>query len=55
VDGVIELGRVETHQDVVRYVQVRKMRGTAHDLNKRAMEIGDRGVLITNLKPFFCD
>lgn len=55
VDGVIELGRVETHQDVVRYAQVRKMRGTAHDLNKRAMEIGDKGVLITNLKPFFGD
>ncbi len=55
VDGVIELGRMETHQDVVRYVQVRKLRGTAHDLNKRAMEIGDKGVLITNLKPFFGD
>ncbi|OPY30937.1 MAG: circadian clock protein KaiC [Methanocella sp. PtaU1.Bin125] len=55
VDGVIELGRIETHQDVVRYAQVRKMRGTAHDLNKRAMEIGEQGILITNIKPFYGD
>ncbi len=55
VDGAIELGRIETRDDVVRYVQVRKMRGTAHDLNKRAIEIGDHGVLITGMKPFFGD
>jgi KaiC/GvpD/RAD55 family RecA-like ATPase len=55
VDGAIELGRIETHQDVVRYTQVRKMRGTAHDLNKRAMEIHDNGILITNLRPFIGD
>jgi circadian clock protein KaiC len=52
VDGAIELGRIETHQDVIRYAQVWKMRGTAHDMKKRAMEIRDSGILITNLKPF---
>jgi KaiC/GvpD/RAD55 family RecA-like ATPase len=55
VDGAIELGRIETHQDVMRYAQVRKMRGTAHDMNKRAMEIRDSGILITDLKPFLGD
>jgi KaiC/GvpD/RAD55 family RecA-like ATPase len=55
VDGAIELGRIETRDDVVRYVQVRKMRGTAHDLNKRAMEIRNNGILITNMKPFIGD
>ncbi len=55
VDGVVELGRIETHQDVVRYAQVRKMRGTGHEMNKRAMEIREDGVLITNVKPFFGD
>lgn len=55
VDGAIELGRIETHHDVVRYMQVRKMRGTAHDMNKRAMEIGDKGIFITNMRPFVGD
>ncbi len=55
VDGAIELGRIETHHDVVRYAQVRKMRGTQHDMNKRALEIRDTGVLITNMKPFIGD
>lgn len=55
VDGAVELGRIETHHDVVRYAQVRKMRGTSHEMNKRAMEIRDDGVMITNMKPFFDD
>lgn len=55
VDGAIELGRIETHHDVVRYAQVLKMRGTAHDMNKRAMEICDDGILITGMKPFISD
>jgi len=55
VDGVVELGRLETNQDVVRYAQVRKMRGTSHEMNKRAMEIRENGILITNMKPFFGD
>jgi KaiC/GvpD/RAD55 family RecA-like ATPase len=55
VDGAVELGRIETRQDVVRYAQVLKMRGTAHDLNKRAMEIRDSGIMITNLRPFIGD
>jgi KaiC/GvpD/RAD55 family RecA-like ATPase len=52
VDGVIELGIIETREDVVRYLQVKKMRGTSHDMNKRAMEIQDRGIIVTSLKPF---
>lgn len=52
VDGVVELGVIETREDVVRYVQVKKMRGTSHDMNKRAMEIQDSGIFITSLKPF---
>jgi KaiC/GvpD/RAD55 family RecA-like ATPase len=55
VDGAIELGRIETHHDVTRYAQVRKMRGTAHDMNKRAMEIRDNGILVTNMRPFIND
>lgn len=54
VDGVIELGRLETKHEVTRYIQVKKLRGTRHDMNKRALEIQDCGVIISNMKPF-CD
>ncbi|MCD1295175.1 hypothetical protein CUJ83_09210 [Methanocella sp. CWC-04] len=52
VDGVLELGIIETREDVVRYIQVKKMRGTSHDMNKRAIEIQENGIIVTNLKPF---
>lgn len=52
VDGVIELGSIETQHDVTRYAQVKKIRGTRHDLNKRAIEIQDSGITISNMKPF---
>lgn len=55
VDGVIELGIIETREDVVRYLQVKKMRGTSHDMNKRAIEIQQTGIIITNLNPFLSE
>lgn len=52
VDGVIELGVIESREDVVRYLQVKKMRGTSHDMNKRAIEIQHNGIIVSTLKPF---
>ncbi|MCI0496685.1 MAG: hypothetical protein L0Z54_00085 [Thermoplasmata archaeon] len=44
VDGVIELGVVETTQNVRRYVQVKKMRAVKHDMEKFVLDIGDDGL-----------
>lgn len=44
VDGVIELGVVETTQNVRRYIQIKKMRAVKHDMEKFVLDIGDEGL-----------
>jgi KaiC/GvpD/RAD55 family RecA-like ATPase len=55
VDGVVELGRIETRHEVVRYVQVKKLRGTRHEMSKRAMEIQDVGIIVSHMRPMLSD
>jgi KaiC/GvpD/RAD55 family RecA-like ATPase len=45
-DGVIHLGLISSQQDVIRYVQVIKMRGVKHSLNKFQIDVGERGLKI---------
>lgn len=33
-DGIINLGTLETHNDIIRYIQVQKMRGVNHSLDR---------------------
>jgi len=49
-DGVILLGDFERKGELVRTLQVIKMRGVAHSRNKQVMKIIDEGV---NLMPMF--
>lgn len=46
VDGVIELGVVETTQNVRRYVQVKKMRAVKHDMEKFVLDVDDDGLVV---------
>ncbi len=46
VDGVVELGFKETVNDVNRYIQIKKLRGSKHDLRKRLLEITDEGLQV---------
>ena len=39
-DGIIELGVIED-QDATRYIQVKKLRGSKHDMNKYAFKVED--------------
>ena len=45
-DGVIELGLIEAGEDVKRYIQVRKMRGVNHRLEKNQIVVGDQGISV---------
>jgi len=49
-DGVILLGDFERKGDLIRTLQVIKMRGVAHSRNKQVMKIMDEGI---NLLPMF--
>ena len=51
VDGIIVTGEVEVQQDVMIYMQVKKMRATIHSRKKHIMEVGDNGLNI--LGPIF--
>jgi KaiC/GvpD/RAD55 family RecA-like ATPase len=50
-DGIIELGMIETQHDVMLYMQVVKMRATAHSRKKHLLEITPRGIAV--LGPVF--
>jgi KaiC/GvpD/RAD55 family RecA-like ATPase len=39
-DGIFELGIIEDHEPM-RYIQVKKIRGVMHDMNKYAFKIDD--------------
>lgn len=49
VDGVVELGFAEMGQDVSRFLQIRKLRGTEHDLRKYLLMISDKGLEVKGL------
>ncbi len=51
VDGLIRTGEIETQQDVMLYMQIKKMRATRHSRKKHLMEIGQNGISI--LGPIF--
>jgi KaiC/GvpD/RAD55 family RecA-like ATPase len=51
VDGIIHTGEVEVQQDVMIYMQVKKMRAAIHSRKKHIMEVGDHGLNI--LGPIF--
>ena len=51
VDGLIRTGEIETQQDVMLYMQIKKMRATRHSRKKHLMEIGENGISI--LGPIF--
>jgi len=51
VDGIIVTGEVEVQQDVMIFMQVKKMRAAIHSRKKHIMEVGDHGLNI--LGPIF--
>ena len=51
VDGLIRTGEIESQQDVMLYMQIKKMRSTRHSRKKHLMEIGESGISI--LGPVF--
>jgi KaiC/GvpD/RAD55 family RecA-like ATPase len=51
VDGLVKTGEIETQQDVMLYMQIKKMRATRHSRKKHLMEIGENGISI--LGPMF--
>jgi len=51
VDGLIRTGELESQQDVMLYMQIKKMRATKHSRKKHLMEIGESGISI--LGPMF--
>jgi KaiC/GvpD/RAD55 family RecA-like ATPase len=51
VDGIIQTGEVEVQQDVMIYMQVKKMRAAIHSRKKHIMEVTEHGLNI--LGPIF--
>jgi KaiC/GvpD/RAD55 family RecA-like ATPase len=51
VDGLIRMGEVETQQDIMLYLQVKKLRATVHSRKKHLIEVGREGLMI--LGPIF--
>lgn len=50
-DGVIEVGTVETHEDVIRYIQVLKMRAVKHSMKKYQLVVEPDGLSV--LEPVY--
>lgn len=48
-DGIIELGIVETKENVKRYIQIRKMRGANHSMEKHQIVVGKDGLSILGM------
>ncbi len=51
VDGIIEMGNIETQHDIMLYTQVQKMRACSHSRKKHLVEITPEGLSI--LGPVF--
>jgi circadian clock protein KaiC len=45
-DGIIELGMIEVKENVKRYIQIRKMRGSNHSIEKHQIIVGRNGLNI---------
>lgn len=45
-DGIVELGTIETYENVTRYVQIKKMRGVSHSMKKFQIEVSSKGLSI---------
>lgn len=50
-DGVIEMGSTETHEDVIRYIQVKKMRAVKHSMKKYQIIVESDGLSV--LEPVY--
>lgn len=50
-DGVIEVGTLETHEDVIRYIQVKKMRAVKHSMKKYQLIVEKDGLSV--LEPVY--
>ncbi|MDI6855275.1 MAG: ATPase domain-containing protein [Candidatus Thermoplasmatota archaeon] len=46
VDGVIEVGVIETREDVTRYVQIKKMRAVKHSMKKHQLVVEEDGLAV---------
>lgn len=46
VDGVIEVGVIETQEDVTRYVQIKKMRAVKHSMKKHQLTVEEDGLAV---------
>jgi len=51
VDGIIDMGTIETQHDIMLYMQVQKMRACSHSRKRHLLEIGEDGISI--LGPVF--
>ncbi len=45
-DGVVEVGAVEIHEDVIRYIQVKKMRAVKHSMKKYQLIVEPDGLSV---------
>lgn len=45
-DGIIELGVMENQENVKRYIQIKKMRGADHSMEKHQLIVGKDGISI---------
>jgi len=50
-DGVIEVGTIETHEDVIRYIQVLKMRAVKHSMKRHQLIVESDGLSV--LEPVY--
>ena len=47
VDGLIDMGTLEHGGEVHRYLQIRKLTGTSHDLRKQLVDVNGDGLVVT--------
>lgn len=45
-DGIIEVGTLELRENVTRYIQLVKMRGCSHSLNKFQLDVKDGNLIV---------
>ncbi|MEW6069630.1 MAG: ATPase domain-containing protein [Candidatus Thermoplasmatota archaeon] len=45
-DGVIEVGVIETREDVTRYLQIKKMRAVKHSMKKHQLVVEEDGLAV---------
>lgn len=45
-DGIIRMGTTPTNEDVIRHIQIEKMRATKHSMRKHQIVVGENGLSI---------